>query len=54
MTNYILRYKYSIFLSFFLSILLGIMDVGKGIILKEIIDTAITNNNSGESVNNSV
>lgn len=47
MTNYILRYKYSIFLSFFLSILLGIMDVGKGIILKEIIDTAITNNNSG-------
>lgn len=47
MTNYILRYKYSIFLSFFLSILLGIMDVGKGIILKEIIDTAIKNNNSG-------
>lgn len=47
MANYILRYKYLIFLSFFLSILLGIMDVGKGIILKEIIDTAITNNNSG-------
>ena len=47
MANYILRYKYPIFLSFFLSILLGIMDVGKGIILKEIIDTAITNNNSG-------